>query len=86
MASSEKFRDDQPSLPSGLTRRQFLPLLGATALVSAAPGILHAAPGGVPEDHPAQCRDSFTSAPTRRPVFHPAVRIRALPSAFMCSS
>ena len=48
MASSEKFRDDQPSLPSGLTRRQFLPLLGATALVSAAPGILHAAPGGVP--------------------------------------
>src|SRR5437016_403477 len=48
MASSEKFRDDQPSLSSGLTRRQFLPLLGATALVSAAPGILHAAPGGVP--------------------------------------
>ena len=48
MASSEKFKDDQKSLSSGLTRRQFLPLLGATAVAAAAPGILHAAPGGTP--------------------------------------
>src|SRR5438105_2129458 len=48
MASSEKFNDDQGSLSSGLTRRQFLPLLGATAIAAAAPGILRAAPGGVP--------------------------------------
>jgi 6-phosphogluconolactonase len=48
MASSEKFKDDQKSLSSGLTRRQFLPLLGATAMAAAAPGILHAAPGGTP--------------------------------------
>jgi 6-phosphogluconolactonase len=48
MASSEKFKDDQKSLSSGLSRRQFLPLLGATAIAAAAPGILRAAPGGVP--------------------------------------
>ena len=48
MASSEKFKDDQKSLSSGLTRRQFLPLLGATAVAAATPGILRAAPGGVP--------------------------------------
>ena len=48
MASSEKSKDDQKSLSSGLTRRQFLPLLGATAIAAAAPGILHAAPGGTP--------------------------------------
>jgi 6-phosphogluconolactonase len=48
MASSEKFKEDQKSLPSGLTRRQFLPLVGATAIAAAAPGILHAAPGGTP--------------------------------------
>jgi len=48
MASSEKFADDRKSLSTGLTRRQFLPLLGATAIAAAAPGILHAAQGGVP--------------------------------------
>ena len=48
MASLEKSKDDQKSLSSGLTRRQFLPLLGATAIAAAAPGILHAAPGGTP--------------------------------------
>ena len=31
MASSEKFQHDQNPPSSGLTRRQFLPLLGATA-------------------------------------------------------
>ena len=60
MASSEKFTDDRKSLSPGLTRRQFLPLLGATAIAAAAPGILHAAPGGNPENHPAHCHDSFT--------------------------
>ena len=48
MASSEKFKDDQQSPSSGMTRRQFLPLLGATAVTAAAPGILQAAPGGTP--------------------------------------
>ena len=48
MASSENFKDDQISLSPGMTRRQFLPLLGATAVVAAAPGLLHAAPGGTP--------------------------------------
>jgi len=39
MASSEKSKHDQNSPSSGLTRRQFLPLLGATAaLVTVAPG------------------------------------------------
>lgn len=48
MASSEKFKDDRKSLSSGLTRRQFLPMLGATAFAAVDPGILHAAPGGTP--------------------------------------
>jgi len=48
MASSEKFKDDQQSPSSGMTRRQFLPLLGATAVTVAAPRILQAAPGGTP--------------------------------------
>src|SRR5438477_12269485 len=48
MASSEQFKSDQKSLSPGLTRRQFLPLLGATAAVAAAPGLLHAAPDGTP--------------------------------------
>ena len=48
MASSETFKDDQKSLSPGLTRRQFLPLLGATAVAAAAPGVLHAAQGGTP--------------------------------------
>ena len=48
MASSEKFKDDQKSPSSGLTRRQFLPLLGASAIAAATPGILHAAPSGTP--------------------------------------
>ena len=48
MATLEKSKDDQKSLSYGLTRRQFLPLLGATAVAAAAPGILHAAPGGTP--------------------------------------
>ncbi len=34
MASSEKSKHDQKSLSSGLTRRQFLPLLGATAALA----------------------------------------------------
>ena len=38
MASSEQFKDDQKSPSSGLTRRQFLPLLGASvALATVAP-------------------------------------------------
>src|SRR4030095_15000004 len=48
MGSSEKSTDDRKSLSPGLTRRQFLPLLGATAIAAVAPGILHAAPGGIP--------------------------------------
>ena len=48
MASSEKFKCDQQSQSSGLTRRQFLPLLGTTAVAAAAPGMLYAAPGGIP--------------------------------------
>ena len=48
MGSSEKIKDDQKSLSASLTRRQFLPMLGATAVAAAAPGILHAAPGGTP--------------------------------------
>src|SRR5262245_58871815 len=48
MASLEKSRDDQKALSSGLTRRQFLPLLGATAVATATPSVLGAAPGGVP--------------------------------------
>ena len=48
MASLEKPKDDQKSLSSGLTRRQFLPLLGATAVATATPSVLGAAPGGVP--------------------------------------
>ena len=47
MASSDKFKD-QKSPSSGLTRRQFLPMLGATAFAAVAPGILQAAPGGTP--------------------------------------
>src|SRR5215471_16638834 len=52
MASSENFKDDQKSLSSGLTRRQFLPMLAATAFTAAAPGILRAAPGGTPGKPP----------------------------------
>src|SRR5262245_61388980 len=48
MASLEKSKDDQKSLSPGLTRRQFLPLLGATAVATATPSVLGAAPGGVP--------------------------------------
>jgi 6-phosphogluconolactonase len=48
MASLEKSKDDQKSLSSGLTRRQFLPLLGATAVAAATPSVLRAAPGGSP--------------------------------------
>jgi len=48
MASLEKSKDDQKSLSSGLTRRQFLPLLGATAVAAATPSVVRAAPGGVP--------------------------------------
>ena len=48
MASLEKSKDDQKSLSSGLTRRQFLPLLGATAVATATPSVVRAAPGGVP--------------------------------------
>src|SRR5262244_3265626 len=48
MASLEESKDDQKSLSSGLTRRQFLPLLGATAVATATPSVVRAAPGGVP--------------------------------------
>src|SRR5262244_428525 len=48
MASLEKSKDDQKSLSSGLTRRQFIPLLGATAVAAATPDVVRAAPGGVP--------------------------------------
>src|SRR5215470_15023653 len=48
MASLGKSKDDQQSLSSSLTRRQFLPLLGATAVAAATPSVLGAAPGGVP--------------------------------------
>jgi len=44
MASLEKSNDDQKSLSSGLTRRQFLPLLGATAVAAATPSVVRAAP------------------------------------------
>ena len=48
MASLEKSKDDQKSPSSSLTRRQFLPLLGATAVATATPSVLRAAPGGSP--------------------------------------
>ena len=48
MTSLEKSKDDQKSLSSSLTRRQFLPLLGATAVAAATPSVLRAAPGGSP--------------------------------------
>src|SRR5215472_456963 len=48
MASLEKSKDDQKSLSSGLTRRQSLPLLGATAVAAATPSVVRTAPGGVP--------------------------------------
>src|SRR5215475_8095854 len=44
MASMEKSKDDPKSLSSGLTRRQFLPLLGATAVAAATPSVVRAAP------------------------------------------
>src|SRR5499425_2292821 len=44
MASMEKSKDDPKSLSSGLTRRQFLPLLGATAVAAATPNLVRAAP------------------------------------------
>src|SRR5262250_3890122 len=44
MASLEKSKDDQKSLSFGLTRRQFLPLLGATAVAAATPNLVRAAP------------------------------------------
>src|SRR5262245_21969749 len=45
MASMEKSKDDPKSLSSGLTRRQFLPLLGATAVAAATtPNVVRAAP------------------------------------------
>lgn len=46
MATFERSEDDRKSLSSGLTRRQFLPLLGAAAAAAAAPGVLRAAPAG----------------------------------------
>ena len=48
MASSERSKDDQKGLSSSLTRRQFLPLLGATAIAAATPSVLRAQPGGSP--------------------------------------
>jgi len=48
MTSPEKSKDDQKSQSSGLTRRQFLPLLGATTVAAATPSVLRAAPGGNP--------------------------------------
>ena len=55
MASSEKFQHDQNPPSSGLTRRQFLPLLGATA---ASPPLRPASP----------CAKTG-NRPTRRPRF-----------------
>jgi 6-phosphogluconolactonase len=48
MASLEKSKDDQKSPSSGLTRRQFLPLLGATAVAATTPSVVGAAAGGSP--------------------------------------
>ena len=69
MASLEKSKDDQKSQSSGLTRRQFLPLLGATAVAAATPGVLSAAPGGSPDDHLPRRRNSSTWEPTQLPAF-----------------
>ena len=85
MASSEKFNDDQKSPSPGLTRRQFLPLLGATAVAAAAPGVLHAAQGGTPgKPSDALARLVYVATYTA-PDVPPGGTHRALPLAFMCS-
>ena len=48
MASSENRNEQQQSPSFVLSRRQFLPLLGTTAVAALHPGILGAAPGGTP--------------------------------------
>ena len=60
MASWEKFKDEQKSLSLGLTRRQFLPLLGATAVATAAPVYCIRRKAGHLGNHPTRWRDSFT--------------------------
>lgn len=57
MTSREKSKDEQTSLSSGLTRREFLPLLGATAVAAGTPSVASAAPGGFHgHPHPALSR------------------------------
>src|SRR4030095_12909698 len=54
--SDDSIRNPDP-LSAPLTRRQFLPLLGATAVGALAPRVLFAAPGGQPgKPPPAQAR------------------------------
>jgi len=48
MDSSENVADNESSVAHTMTRRQFLPLLGATALAAAAPRVAQAAAGGTP--------------------------------------
>src|SRR4030095_14473785 len=48
MGSSEKSTDDRKSLSPALPCAHFLRLLGPPAIAAVAPGILHAAPGGIP--------------------------------------
>lgn len=85
MSSPEKSKDDQKSLLSGLTRRQFLPLLGATAIAATTPSLLRAAQGGSPgKPSAASARFVFVGR-TQLRAFPPAELIRALPSASMSS-
>ena len=48
MDSPENIADNEVSVQHKMTRRQFLPLLGATAVTVAAPRIVQAASGGTP--------------------------------------
>ena len=60
MASSENSRHDRKSQTAGLTRREFLPLLGATAaMASIAPGALAATSSAVSKSKRADATARF---------------------------
>jgi 6-phosphogluconolactonase len=60
MSESEILEQDEKELSSGLTRRQFLPLLGATtALAAMAPRALAAVSSGAPKKKPSGAEAQF---------------------------
>src|SRR5438105_14382410 len=60
MASSENSRHARKSQAAGLTRREFLPLLGATAaMASIAPGALAATSSAVSKSKPSDAAARF---------------------------